>query len=206
MNVTSTTAPFTVSSNIVGPIFAATPQNHQSAGIYIGTGSQSDYLKIVANANGGSGGIQVVYEKNDVPTNFQYNVPAVSNASYFKLLLSVNPQQGTVQPKYSLAGGAVVPVGSPIAVSGALLNAIQNQPALAVGVIATTRGSTSPFEVSWDDIEVTYDPLTSTGQWQAVVPQSGLPTKRHENAYVQAGDKFYLLGGRGKPKQKSGHL
>lgn len=202
VNVTSNTPPFTVSSEIVGPIFAATPENYQSAGIFIGIGDQSDYLKIVANANGGNGGIQVVFEKDDVPTDFQFNVPAVSNASYFKLLLSVDPQQGTVQPKYSLAGGSEVAVGSPIAVSGALLNAMQGQPALAVGVMATTRGSNSSFRVSWDNIEITHDPITDIGEWQQVVPQSGLPTKRHENAYVQAGEKFYLIGGRGSQNKK----
>jgi N-acetylneuraminic acid mutarotase len=35
------------------------------------------------------------------------------------------------------------------------------------------------------------------GAWQTLVPASGSPTARHEAAYVQAGDKFYLMGGRG---------
>jgi len=36
-----------------------------------------------------------------------------------------------------------------------------------------------------------------TGQWQTVAPSSGSPTARNECSYVQAGNKFYLLGGRG---------
>jgi N-acetylneuraminic acid mutarotase len=32
--------------------------------------------------------------------------------------------------------------------------------------------------------------------WASIVPSSGAPTARHEASYVQAGNKFYLLGGR----------
>ncbi|WP_211325354.1 putative Ig domain-containing protein, partial [Larkinella arboricola] len=40
------------------------------------------------------------------------------------------------------------------------------------------------------------------GNWQTILPTSGQPTARQEAAYVQAGDRFVLLGGRGiKPVQ-----
>lgn len=39
--------------------------------------------------------------------------------------------------------------------------------------------------------------LTDTGNWQTVTPASGAITGREENSYTAAGDKFYLLGGRG---------
>ncbi len=43
---------------------------------------------------------------------------------------------------------------------------------------------------------------SAIGTWQTVVPTSGQPTARQEGAYVQAGDRFYLMGGRGiKPVQ-----
>ncbi|GAB3027830.1 Kelch repeat-containing protein [Spirosoma pulveris] len=46
------------------------------------------------------------------------------------------------------------------------------------------------------------DGTPPTGTWQTLVPNSGSPTARHEAAYVQAGDRFYLMGGRGiKPVQ-----
>ena len=39
---------------------------------------------------------------------------------------------------------------------------------------------------------------TETAGWQAIVPSdSSAPTARHEAAFVQVGDKAYLLGGRG---------
>lgn len=36
----------------------------------------------------------------------------------------------------------------------------------------------------------------SAGAWASIIPSSGAPTARHEASYVQAGNKFYLLGGR----------
>jgi hypothetical protein len=35
------------------------------------------------------------------------------------------------------------------------------------------------------------------GIWRTLVPNSAPPTIRHEHSYVQAGGKFFLLGGRG---------
>ena len=203
VNVTPATPPFTVRSELVGPIFGTTPQGEQSAGIYIGTGDQDNYLKIVANANGGSGGILVVQEDNGNPVETQYDVPAIVNASSVEFMLSVNPSVGTIQPKYSLAGGGEVALGSPIQATGDLLSVLQNgQKALAIGVIATSRNGTSQFATSWDNIVIEYDPIASTGSWQTLVPQSGSPTSRVENAYVQVGDKFYLIGGRDSQGKK----
>jgi N-acetylneuraminic acid mutarotase len=64
------------------------------------------------------------------------------------------------------------------------------------------QGGASPFTATWDQVDVSDNPVTSTGSWQTVTPSSGIDTAREENAYVQAGDKFYLLGGRRiKPAQ-----
>ncbi|WP_250419078.1 PKD domain-containing protein [Pontibacter deserti] len=202
VNVNASTGPFTVHTSMFGPFFNnKAPQNFQSQGLYIGTGDQDNYLKVVLNANGGAGGIEVVYENGGQPTSFQYELNGGIPASTLDLYLSVNPSAGTVQAKYARDGGPVTNVGSPIQVSGALLTVLQGSPALAVGIIATSRES-SPFTATWDIINVTADPVTSVGSWETIAPASGTPTSRHENAFVQAGDKFYLLGGRGtKPVQ-----
>ncbi|WP_018612863.1 Kelch repeat-containing protein [Segetibacter koreensis] len=39
--------------------------------------------------------------------------------------------------------------------------------------------------------------LNDTGSWQTITSTSGAITGREENSYAAAGDKFYLLGGRG---------
>ncbi|WP_265991489.1 putative Ig domain-containing protein [Larkinella insperata] len=49
---------------------------------------------------------------------------------------------------------------------------------------------------------ITIAPPIVAGGWQNIIPNTGKPTARFENGYVQVGDKFYLIGGRGiKPVQ-----
>ena len=202
INVSSGTGPFTVKGRMAGTFFnSQTPKNYQAQGIYIGTGDQDNYLKIVLNANGGAGGIEVVYENAGVATSKQFALSGGIPSATLDLFLAVNPATGTVQPKYARNGGAAVSVGSPIQLKGALLSALQGAPALAVGIIATSRGA-SPFTATWDFINVTTDAVTATGDWKTITPASGKPLGREENAYVQIGNKFYLIGGRGiKPVQ-----
>ena len=143
----------------------------------------------------------MVYESAGVATASQFALSGGIPGSTLDLLLAVDPNTGKIQPKYSSNGGTIVNLGTPIQVNGALFNLLKSTSAYAVGVISTSRGST-PFTATWDYIYVSNDPNTATGAWNTVVPASGLDTAREENAYVQAGDKFYLLGGRGiKPVQ-----
>ncbi|MEJ7913872.1 MAG: kelch repeat-containing protein, partial [Chitinophagaceae bacterium] len=194
VKVEAGTGPFTVNVRMLGQFFdGKIPLNFQSQGIFIGTGDQSNYLKIALNANGGAGGIQVVYENADVPTSFQYPIAGgIPNLS-LDFYLSVNPVNGTVQPRYSSNEGPINNLGAPIAVSGALLNALQKPVGLAAGIISTSRGST-PFTATWDYIYIKADSLTASGGWQTI---TAIPTAREENAYVAAGNQFYLMGGRG---------
>lgn len=193
---------FTITARMLGPFFNnKVPQNYQSQGIYIGTGDQDNYFKITLNANSGQGGIEVVFENAGVPTAYQFALTGGIPGSTLDFALTVNPAAGTIQPKYASNGGSMINLGSPIAVSGSLLNVLRGNTAYAVGVISTCRAST-PFTATWDYIYASNDPVTSSGGWQTLVPTSGMDTAREENAYVQAGNKFYLLGGRGiKPAQ-----
>ena len=191
------TGPFTVHSRLLGPFFnGKTPVNYQSQGMFIGTGDQSNYLKIVMNANGGAGGVEVVYENDDVPVSYQFPLPGGLNRTTLDLFLGVDPIAGTVQPRYSYNGSTLLSLGSPIAVSGVLLAAIQAKSSLATGLISTSRGAGS-FIATWDFMEITYDSVTANGTWQTIMPSSGGFVQREENAFIDAGDKFYLMGGRG---------
>lgn len=191
------TGPFTINSRMPGRFFNdSIPKGSQSQGIFIGTGDQSNYLKVAINANGGVGGIEVVYENADIPVSYQFPIAGGIPTVTLDLFLAVNPVTGIVQPKYSANSGPVLNLGLPIQISGPLLNTIQSaSSALAVGVISTSRGA-NPFTATWDWIYVTTDTLTSTGSWQTIAPAAGVPLAREENAYVKAGDKFYLVGGK----------
>ena len=188
---TSSGVPFTVNSRMLGPFFSnQTPSGNQSQGIYIGTGDQSNYLKITLNANGGSGGIQVVTENADAPVTNQYALSgSLSGASTIDLYLSVNPVAGTVQPAYAINGGQKINVGSPIPVSGALLNNIRGTAALAVGIISTSLNA-SPFTASWDYLNVTADTINTT--WVTVAPSN---TPKWVGFSVMYNNKMYVFSG-----------
>jgi hypothetical protein len=191
VNVNVNTGPFTANTRILGPFFNnQTPTGSQSQGFYIGTGDQKNYLKIVLNANGGQGGIQVVYEQGDVPTSNQYALGAsLASVSTLDLYLAVNPLMGTVQPQYAINGGAKVNAGAAIQLSGVLFNTVQGAAALAVGIISTSVGG-SPFTASWDYIKITADPIDTV--WTLVAP-SNVP--KWVGFSIMYNNKMYVFSG-----------
>ncbi|MFD1143522.1 putative Ig domain-containing protein [Larkinella insperata] len=162
INTDKNTGPFTVQTRLLGPYFNNQPPEYwQALGMYIGIGDQDNYLKIVLGGDGGTAFIEVLYEINGVETSVRYSVPGGLPASTMDLYLSVNPATGIVQPKYAKDGGPIANLGRPVQVGGPLLEAIQGAPALAVGILSTSLGST-PFTATWDLIKVTKDPLPNT--------------------------------------------
>ncbi|MBX9851617.1 MAG: T9SS type A sorting domain-containing protein [Cytophagaceae bacterium] len=181
VNVSTSTGPFTVRSGIIGPFFNnQTPQNYQSQGMFIGTGDQDNYVKILINANGGSGGMQVIYENGGVADSMQYSFSSIPS-SFIYLYLYVDPSAGTVQPYYAADDQEATPLGTPITLSGPLLTALQSPTkALAVGITSSSKGA-SPFTASWDFISVN-NGLTITGVQNFIKTSSGIkvypnPTK-----------------------------
>ncbi|TCJ12683.1 hypothetical protein EPD60_15605, partial [Flaviaesturariibacter flavus] len=157
---------FTMRSGMTGPFFNnATPQGSQSQGIYLGNGDQDNYLKIVLNANGGAGGIQVVYENAGVAASSQYPLPGGIPGTTLDLLLKYDPVANTIQPAYAVNRGTVVNVGAPVVVSGAVLNALKGTTTLAAGVIATSRGGT-PFTATWDFVNLAADVAAPTASYR----------------------------------------
>jgi hypothetical protein len=176
VNVTSSTGPFTVQTRLLGPFFNnQLAQYWQSQGLYIGTGDQDNYLKIVVGADGGAGGIEILYENNGVASSSVYSLPGGMPMSTMDLYLSVNPSTGAVQPKYAKDGGQIIALGPAITVGGALLTAIQGSPALAVGILSTSLGAT-PFTATWDLIRVTADPVSTPTNFPPVLAPIGNKT------------------------------
>ena len=166
---------FTIISNLDNPFDGiAHPTNDQSQGIYLGTGDQDNYLAILVHANGGAGGIEVVFEDGGTATRTIYAAPGLVGAQtsdMVTLSLDVNIEEGLVTPiwSYTTNNGAQTVQGSGTAVqlSGALLTALQgwymvdSQPSgVAVGMIATSAGEGSAFSASWDDIRIVAPPNT----------------------------------------------
>ncbi|MBK7671262.1 MAG: T9SS type A sorting domain-containing protein [bacterium] len=181
--------PFTAHTRLQPPFFGGvTPTNYQSFGLQLGTGHQDNYLKIVLTANGGAGGVQVLLEQAGVATEATYGVGVTGNvlaAGTVDLYADVNPAAATVQPRLSIDGGTtVIDLGSPLAIPATWLAPADDR-GLAVGIIATSFGSPTPFNATWDLIEVT-GPASNASAALTVTAGAGL------NASTYSGNSFLL--------------
>ncbi|MEO1064013.1 MAG: malectin domain-containing carbohydrate-binding protein [Actinomycetota bacterium] len=157
---TSLTGETTVRSLILEPFPAGfTPTNFQSAGIFIGPGDQDNYLKLVVNAGGGTGGVQMGIEQAGTFTSIANpSVPTVvGSAQNTELQLVFDPVTGSVEGFYD-TGAGLTSVGTTTIPADWL----DGPEALAVGVISTSFnsgsfGTVNPFAVGWEEIEILVD-------------------------------------------------
>ncbi len=183
VNVAAETEPFFARTSVLAPFAGITPQDDQAIGIYVGDGTQSNYVKMVVSANGGAGGIEVVNEINDVPTSTMYAAP-VLGSGVVNLFLVVDPVAATVQPAYTIDGSLRADLGSPIAIPASWLNTI------IVGLIATANGSGSSFPVTWGELQVSPD-ATGTGTNTEVRINCGGPDYTDTQGYLFIADTYY---------------
>ena len=63
LDVTEESDPFTVHTRLLEPFANTTPKKHQSLGVFIGTGDQDNYIKLIVNVSGGpDGGVEMASE------------------------------------------------------------------------------------------------------------------------------------------------
>ncbi|MCR6639122.1 MAG: T9SS type A sorting domain-containing protein [Sporocytophaga sp.] len=161
INTNKNTGVFTVKTGILPNYFSSgTPQNFQSHGMFIGTGDQDNYIKLSLNANGGSGGIELLTESDGVATSLQNPLPGAIPQTNIIFYFTIDPETGTIYPKYKIEDAmySFDPIQAPAKVASTIQN---DQTALAVGLIATSRGSGNRFSATWDYIEVTPGSITS---------------------------------------------
>jgi Malectin domain/Kelch motif/Cep192 domain 4 len=154
---------FTVHTRIAAPFAGLTPQDDQSMGLFLGTGDQDNYVKVVTFANGGAGGVQARKEVGGVaatPSSSNVTLPGPDGVD---LYLIVDAAAATVQPSYAVinngVSGPVTNVGAPLAIPSAWLSGTST--GLAVGIISTSAGPAPEFPATWDLIEVTSEGGTS---------------------------------------------
>ncbi len=137
---------FVITARVNNPFETTTPANFQNVGFFIGTGDQSNYIKLVAGANTVNGAanspsIQAVFESNNQTVAQQLiSAPSLFGGSLsfttlddITLKLAVDPDLGIVTPSWSFtrgrtstsAGTVFNGTGDPIQASGALLQALK---------------------------------------------------------------------------------
>ena len=128
-------------------------QNFQSLGLFIGTGDQDNYVKLVA----GSQGIELLGE---VEQNREFRSRAPQELLGLEgvdLYLTVDPAAATVTASYTVTDGGET--GEPVLFEEQGLPALgswldDEDHGLAVGVISTTGRAAPEFDARWDLIEV----------------------------------------------------
>jgi hypothetical protein len=150
------TGAFTVHTRIAGPFAGLTPQGSQSMGVFVGTGDQDNYAKLIVTANGGAPGVQYVKEVGATPVVGATDAVALPGPDSIDLYLTVDPETSTVQPAYRVntggGQGSLIQLGAPTAIPTEWL--VAPGQGLALGVISTSAGA-PPFPATWDLIEAT---------------------------------------------------
>ena len=149
------TVPFTVHGRLRVP-FASF--GYQSAGIYVGSGDQDNYLKLAVSAAGGEGGVAVTYEDaGDGRGAALRRDPAIMEAAVtVDLYIRIDPATGMAQSSYSIDGEARRGLGSSAQLP--IPDAWSDPPpTLAVGIIINPELGHPPYSGTWDLFEVTFD-------------------------------------------------
>lgn len=148
---------FTVSARILTPFEGLAPKDHQSMGLFVGSGTQGAYAKLVVQANGGTGGIGFVKETKNVVRVERARKRAMPGPDAVDLYLTIRPSRGTVQAAFRIVGadgsaGPLKTLGRPVAIPRSWY--ASGSRGLAVGVISTSRGSGETFGATWDSVRV----------------------------------------------------
>jgi large repetitive protein len=136
--------------------FAIGDLSNQSHGVFLGRGDQKNYLKLVADANGGLGGLRVVYENNDVIQHNTLYAELILGKETVHLYLIIEPATQKVQPAYSIDNEPLITLGSPITIPANWLNGV-----MATGIISSTNGG-SAMNGTWGFFKV--EPILSTSE------------------------------------------
>jgi len=169
VTIAPTVESFTVRWTLFNPGDALTG-NSQQIGGYLGTGEQSNYLKIVAIQDD-DGEIQVLLEDDDIQTTTYlqaddlFNVLEVDGKKIFiDLEVEPNAELATPTITYETATGQSAVVGNPISLSGtSVLSAIRGDATtqgvttgLAVGLFSSNAGQieADAFQAIFDDIRI----------------------------------------------------
>jgi glucose/arabinose dehydrogenase len=208
-------APFTIHTLLKTPFKGKSVQDTTSVGIYFGTGDQDNYLKLVADANGGQGGIRVVREVNGNVTLDQIYGPEAGvnllGADDVDLMLHINAVGQLATIAYAADGGAETALGDLITLPAAWFSHSQ---AAAIGIISTATTANS-FAASWDFLNVTSTPAAgpatiflplikeaaATQTTAVTAARTNQPTAVNAAPFANAGSNWVLVDADNDGKQ-----
>src|SRR5829696_4137430 len=155
VDVSTGSGVFTARTRVAAPFAGITPQDYQSMGLFLGTGDQDNYVKLVTSSNGGQGGIEFAKEVGGEFTGYPQPTVPMPGPDWVDLYLTVDSVAKTVQPSYVVSTngnpGPPTKLGDPVPIPDGW---VDGSKAMAVGIISTSFGGAPPFPATWDFIEV----------------------------------------------------
>jgi len=151
VDASNASAPFTARTRILAPFAGVDPTAPQSMGLFLGTGDQDNYVKIVITASGAQRGIATAAEIAGVVTAGPVEAVGLPGPEAIDLFLTVDPDLATVQASYALVSGETVGprtnVGQPQPIPAGWLRGSMG---LAVGILSTSDPTAPPVAATWD--------------------------------------------------------
>lgn len=138
----------------VPPFGNELPGDARAIGLMLGDGTQSNFMRLAIVPSGTGLAYALVEEEGDAPLEvFRIDDPSLMLASTVDLSLLLDSVYGVVQARVALDGGAPKYIGTPHTLGTGLRSTVQGPDALAVGVIATSRGGPT-FNATWDELRI----------------------------------------------------
>ncbi|OED39752.1 hypothetical protein AB833_14145 [Chromatiales bacterium (ex Bugula neritina AB1)] len=146
---------FVASTRVLAPFLGVSASGYQSMGMFVGSGDQDNYIKVVANRQGLAGGVERLSEVfGNVESSIQTEA-AVTGSDYIDFYIQVDPSSLTATAYYRITTngntGDLQAAGGSVAFPSQWLNASTR---IAVGIISTSNSGQS-FPATWDFVEVT---------------------------------------------------
>ena len=135
---------FVVGARVVAPFNGTTPTPDQEIGLFLGTGDQSEFVRLVVSGTG----IRFGSETGGVTGAPVEDPVAMPGPAVVDLWLEVDATGSTVTPYYQLDAGPATLLGGPQAIPAFWLSG-----ALATG-LSSTAGAGTVFAATWDELNL----------------------------------------------------
>ncbi len=146
-------APFIATARVLAPFAGLTPDPGQELGLALGTGTQSDFLRLVVTGDG----VAASLELRDAETFLGAAPLSLPGPDHADLFLHVDPATAVASGSYRLttAGtpGPFVPLFPPTPLPADWFG---TDTSLALGLLATNGGA-APFPATWDHLRAAAD-------------------------------------------------
>ncbi|WP_338917723.1 malectin domain-containing carbohydrate-binding protein [Salinirubellus litoreus] len=173
--------PFVIHGEITNGFNGEVPPEYWNYGIFLGTGTQADYTKLVIGSDGGNGGeIEYAVEEGNSATGTQIPEDGVVGNTV-DLYITVDPttDPASVTYEYAIDGGERIEAGT-----STIPSSWVSGDSMAVGLIPTATGASGTYSANYNELEVELVRESSAADPEAsvsITPNGGVDASSYSN-------------------------